>query len=147
MFSCKEEPKDYLTLHGKITEPNGTILTIEGNQFKKEIKLNEDGTFSDTLKVTDGFHGFSNQDARSFIYLKNGDNLELNFDTKDFPTSISFTGKGSITNNYLLQKIDYIKSNQLDNYKEIFKLDKPQFDAKVTIFSKEFISSSFIGGK
>ena len=137
IFSCKSEPKNYVTLQGKITNANNEIITIMGKNFKKDIKVNEDGTFKDTLKVNDGFHGFNDGKLQSFIYLKNGFDMSFNFDTNEFPQSISFEGEGSGTNNYLSSKLQFIKNEQLDNYKTVFELDKAEFDARVADISKK----------
>jgi len=137
LFSCKNEPKDYVSLQGKITNVNTEGLTIMGKNFKKHIKVNEDGTFSDTLKVTDGFHGFNDGKIQSFIYLKNGYDLVLNFDTNEFPNSITYSGEGSSTNKYLTNKLQFIKNEQLDNYKTIFELDKSEFDARIADVTKK----------
>lgn len=138
IFSCKEEaPKDYVTLQGKITNPNDTILTIMGKAFMKPIQVSKDGTFNDTLKVIDGFHGFKNGVNQSFIYLKNGNDLTLNFDTQDFPNSIEFAGKGSETNIYLSKKMAFLQKENLSNIKEMFSLNKEDFDAKITRITNE----------
>jgi thiol-disulfide isomerase/thioredoxin len=138
LVSCKKEaPKDYVTLQGKIDNANNETLTILGQNFKKDISVAEDGTFNDTLKVTDGFHGFNDGEQQSFIYLKNGYDITLNFDTKDFPGSISFDGEGSGTNEYLNTKLEFIKTNQLDKPKLMFELDKPEFDNRLADLTKE----------
>ncbi len=138
LVSCKKEaPKDYVTLQGKINNASSETLTILGQNFKKDISVAKDGTFSDTLKVTDGFHGFNDGVQQSFIYLKNGYDIILNFDTKDFPGSISFKGEGSGTNGYLNTKLEFIKTNQLDNPKLIFELEKPEFDNRLAGLTKE----------
>ncbi len=137
LFSCsKEAPKDYVSLQGKISNANSEILTIMGKNFKKDIKLNEDGTFQDTLKVNNGFHGFNDGSIQSFIYLKNGYDLNLTFDSKDFPNSIEFDGEGSGTNSYLTEKLKFVKENQLDNYKTIFELERSEFDVRITDITK-----------
>jgi len=138
LFSCKQEPpKDYVTLSGKIVNKKDTVLNILGRNFKKAIKVNEDGTFKDTLKVTDGFHGFNNGDKQSFIYLKNGYDLTLNFDDDNFPKSIEFSGNGSGTNQYLMDKLDFIEKQDLNNIKDIFFLDKPEFDKKIALIESK----------
>ena len=138
LVSCKKEaPKDYVTLQGKINNASNETLTILGQNFKKDISVATDGTFSDTLKVTDGFHGFNDGEQQSFIYLKNGYDITLNFDTKDFPGSISFDGEGSGTNDYLNTKLEFIKTNQLDKPKLMFELEKPEFDNRLTDLTKE----------
>ena len=86
MLSCKEEtPKEYVTLQGKVSNFKSNTLTIMGRDFKKEITLNEDGSFKDTLNVVDGFHGFNDGNLQSFMYLKNRYDLELQFDADAFP--------------------------------------------------------------
>ena len=136
--SCNEQQtKDYVSIKGKIDNQNNGTLTILGKDFKKEIKINEDGTYQDTLKVIDGFHGFNDGELQAFVYLKNGYDIEMNFDTEDFPNSISFNGTGSGTNKYLNEKVAYIQKNQLDNAGVYFELDKPEFDKRLAEISKD----------
>ena len=137
LISCNKEPKDYVSLKGKITNSSTEILSILGKNFKKDITVNEDGTFSDTLKVVDGFHGFNDGKQQSFIYLKNGYDLTLNFDTKEFPNSVVFKGEGSGTNQYLTQKLLFIQDENLNSLKELFILDKSEFDEKIASISKK----------
>ena len=137
LISCNKEPKDYVSLKGKITNSDTEVLTILGKNFKKDITINEDGTFSDTLKVVDGFHGFNDGKQQSFIYLKNGYDLTLNFDTKEFPNSVEYKGEGSGTNQYLTKKLSFIKDEDLNNVKALFTLEKPQFDERIASISKK----------
>ena len=55
--ACKQEPKDYVTFSGKITNQSSDSLVIGSNtdrNFQKRITVDADGAFSDTLKyVTD----------------------------------------------------------------------------------------------
>ncbi len=131
LFSCENKPKDYVSLKGTIANPNTGSFTIVGKDFKKEIKINEDGSYQDTLKVVNGFHGFNDGDIQSFIYLKNGYEMDLSFDTQDFPNSIQFSGNGSSTNTYLTEKLQLVRDEQLDNYKTVFELDKADFDNRI----------------
>jgi len=132
LLACSEKSNnDYVTLKGTIANADNNTLSILGKNFKKEITLNEDGTYKDTLKVTQGFHGFNDGKQQSFIYLKNGYDLELNFDASNFQESIDFIGEGSITNNYLGKKIQLIKDEQLDKYELLFQMDQTDFDNKV----------------
>jgi len=134
--SCsKPQIKDYVSIKGSIVNQNSDTLTILGKDFKKEIKVNEDGTYQDTLKVIDGFHGFNDGALQAFVYLKNGYDIEMNFDVNDFPNSLNFNGTGAGTNKYLNEKVAYIKKNQLDNAKVYFELEKPEFDARLAEIS------------
>ena len=64
IFACKQEPKDYVTLNGKISNPDDskTLIVYRGKDYKKEINLKDDGTFKDTLKIEDGVYSFKHGD-------------------------------------------------------------------------------------
>lgn len=131
LVACNKEPKDYVTLQGSISNSDLDSISILGRNFRKQIKVAPDGSFKDTLKVTNGFHGIYNGKAQSFLYLKNGYDLTVDFDMNDFPQSISFEGEGSITNQYLATKFQFIKDENLSDYTAFFELEKEEFDAKI----------------
>ena len=56
MNSCsQEQPKNFLTLSGKLENSKDSILTIANQQgVIKEINVNTTGIFKDTLKVPKG---------------------------------------------------------------------------------------------
>lgn len=138
LVACADEqPKDYVSLSGKVSNKKGDVIRIMGRNFQKEISLENDGSFSDTLKVTPGFHGFLEGNSQSFIYLNNGYELNLTFDQNDFPNSINFEGKGSKTNQYLVEKLKFVQEQKLDNYALIFELEKEDFDARISDLQKQ----------
>ena len=49
LFACKGEPKDYVTLSGKIENPDEskTLKIFQGRNFEKTITLNDDGSFKE----------------------------------------------------------------------------------------------------
>lgn len=104
LFSCKQEPKDYVTFSGKITDQSSDSIVLRTRTYSKTIKVNEDGTFSDTLKVDSGIYNLYDGNESTNIFLKNGDDLKMTLNTKEFDESIKFTGVGAETNNYLAQK-------------------------------------------
>ena len=139
IMGCKEEaPKDYVTLQGKIVNKRAEKLTIMGNNnFMKEIVVNEDGTYSDTLKVNDGFHGISDGTQQSVLHLRNGYDITFNFDAENFKDSREIEGKGAGTNQYMFDKMAYIDDLDLmNNIDAIFSLERPEFDAKIEEISK-----------
>ena len=77
IISCKNEKKDtstYVTFSGKINDNTDTALTV-GNRdrsFVKTITLNDDGSFSDTLKVPkqDIYYIETSPGKAGAIYLK-----------------------------------------------------------------------------
>jgi len=137
LVSCNEKSNNpYVTLQGKIANSTLDSIVILGRNFEKHIMVNEDGSFKDTLKVTDGFHGINNGSSQSFLYLKNGYDMEVNFDMNNFPASIEFEGQGSETNEYLTTKLQFIKDENISNYSSFFELEKEEFDAKIADLKK-----------
>ena len=131
LFSCKKELKDYVTISGKIENSESKVLLISSRDINKEITLNEDGTFSDTLKVIEkGFYSVTEGENRTALFLANGYELEMTTDAKDFLNKLEYKGIGSETNNYIVKKIKF-SQNELGTPKDYFMLDKKEFDEKV----------------
>jgi len=103
IVSCKNEaPIDYALVSGKITNATTNEATIYGlidRDFREKMTLSEDGSFKDTLKA--GSYLFSQGKNRAPLYLSAGDNITINFDAKNFKSSLTFSGKGSEINVYL----------------------------------------------
>jgi thiol-disulfide isomerase/thioredoxin len=132
LVACSEKSNNpYVTLEGNINNAELDSIVILGKNFKKSIKVNEDGSFKDTLKVVDGFHGISDGKQQGFLYLKNGYDMDMEIDMEHFPQSIVYEGEGSITNNYLGEKIQFIKDEKLTDYAAFFALEKDEFDSKL----------------
>lgn len=104
IVSCKNEPKDYVTFSGKITNQNSDSIVIRSRGYSKTIKVNSDGTFSDTLKVETGMYSFFDGAESSSIFLKNGYDINMTLDTKEFDETIKYSGVGSEQSNFLAQK-------------------------------------------
>mgnify|MGYP001819705808 CR=1 FL=1 len=104
LIGCEEAPKDYLTFSGQITDKNSDSIVISNKTYSKVIEVNEDGTFSDTLKVDAGPYNFYDGGESTSLFLKNGYDLQMTLDTKMFDETIVYTGIGSETNNYLAKK-------------------------------------------
>ena len=106
IFGCKDDPKiDYALFSGKIENTDAEKLTIKGNDLNKDIKINSDGTFSDTLQLSQsGIYTFNVGREYSSLYLKNGYDLKLNMDAASFDESIKYSGTGANESNYLAAK-------------------------------------------
>jgi thiol-disulfide isomerase/thioredoxin len=106
LISCNEEQKiDYALFSGKIENSDAKIFSITGNDLDKEIKINTDGTFADTLSLNQtGFYTLKIGREISSVYLKNGFDLKMTIDTNEFDETIKYDGTGSIENNYLAAK-------------------------------------------
>ena len=137
MISCKPEaPKDYVTLAGTITNPNSDSLIVAQRTILKTIKVNEDGTFSDTLKVKDGNYVLFDGKEQTTVYLKNGYDLNLKVNTAEFDETITYTGNGAQENNYIAS-VALLQASVLED-DSLFKLEKPNFDEKVEGINSKF---------
>jgi len=102
--SCKNEPKDYVSISGNITDKNSDSVVIKNRTYSKTISVKEDGSFSDTLKVETGIYSFYDGGESASIFLKNGFDLTINLDTKMFDETIKYVGNGAEHSNFLAEK-------------------------------------------
>lgn len=149
-----------------IANRNGDVIYIRDmmNKPVKEIKVDEKGIFSGTFSVTDNFYLMFDGVEYAQLFLKNGFDLKLTMDAKNFDESIKFTGKGAGENNYLAeatildQKYDYeglLAMNEAEfNTKveekataERTKLDQSKLDAKFIELQKNNINMGVQGIK
>ncbi|MFS4455664.1 TlpA family protein disulfide reductase [Maribacter sp. 2304DJ31-5] len=129
--ACKKEiVKDYVSLSGVITNKKSDSLTLVNRAgIIKNFQLKEDGSFSDTLKIEQGKYALFHGNERTSIYLKNGYDLKLFLDTKEFDETITYEGKGAETNNYLVQTA--LLQEKIFADSGLFDLDKKDFDIKI----------------
>jgi len=146
IVSCKKEaPVDYVLFSGKIANAKIKNLKIASLDRKpvKTIQLSEDGSFSDTLVVENGYLNFSLGREYSTFYVENGYALTLNMDAVNFDESIVYTGAGSVENNYLKGKFTLNQSlGKASNMREISKLEEVAFIAKIDSVKK--VSEQFL---
>ena len=131
--SCKTEMKDYVTISGKFNPDNPDItqipnIFIKDRESSKEILVQADGSFSDTLKVADGLHYITDGADGIFIFLRNGYDLDLSFIGTAISQGAKFEGIGAETNNFLELKRNFFFT-KFANPKYYFGLDQAEYDA------------------
>lgn len=138
-IACNEEaPKDYVTLSGTITNQSSDSLIVRSRTFSKKINVNPDGTFSDTLKIETGNYNLFDGNESTTMYLKNGFDLLITLDTKQFDETLSYSGVGAEPNNYLAAKS--LKQEAVFENESMYDLEKPMFDQKVNEINESFKS-------
>lgn len=135
IVSCNDEPKNYATFSGKITDQNSDSLRVKKGDYSKVITVNEDGTFSDTLKLEAGTYRVFDGTEYASVFLKNGFDIYMTLDTKMFDHSIKFSGLGSEHSNFLADK--YRLNETLFDLDELVSLDSVQLEAKFTSIRNE----------
>lgn len=137
--SCKNDnPKDYVTLSGKITNKTSDSLLVLWKGYTKIIDIGADGSFSDTLKVKEGNYVIANgnRGRGMLMYLKNNYDLDITVDAKTFQKTISYTGIGAAPNNYLVKK--HLLEKKVLADKSIYDLNEKAFAEKTRAISKIF---------
>lgn len=133
--SCNEPLKDYVTLTGKITNKNGDNIIIRTRTYSKTIPLNEDGTFKDTLKVEAGIYNLFDGKESTYLFLKNGHELNITIDTKEFDETVTYTGIGYQNSTY------FAKKNLLEEATftaGLLDLDEDAFKSKISDAKNKF---------
>ena len=132
LVSCKESKTiDYALFSGKIENQNSKTITIlnSSKEKLKEIEVSEDGTFSDTILNVNGYYSFSDGKESTALYLKNGFNLNLKMDAKEFDESIVYIGEGNEVNNFLAQK--YLIIERLGSPMDLYAFNENEFLSKM----------------
>src|SRR5690606_31466140 len=107
--ACKQEqpPKDYAVIYGKITNPTEDIPLRLYDPITSEsvvIKIAADGSYRDTLRLKEPAYFNAVYNNVFSLYLANDMNVEVNFDGNTISETISFTGKGTMENEFLRYK-------------------------------------------
>ncbi|MDP2159084.1 MAG: TlpA disulfide reductase family protein [Flavobacterium sp.] len=146
-ISCQDK-EVITTLSGKISNAEAKIIKLEGLNFSKEININEDGTFSDTLQLDyNGLYSLVLSDEKQrFIYLENGFQLNVENNAAEFEKSFVFKGNGSDENNFMSKKHQVIESiygkmDSWENVKPLFTLDEKAFIEKNELYKKEILKA------
>lgn len=140
IVSCKEEPKDYVSFSGKISNQNSDSLIIfsrSDRDYRKRISVSEDGSFSDTLKIVKGAYSVYDGTEGTSLYLKEAYDLTLTLNTKEFDETVVYTGNGAAVNNYLAKKA--LHQEALYEDKASFLLSKADYAIKLETIENDFM--------
>lgn len=109
--------------------PVSETVAIYGNSFEAEFLLDENGSFSDTVFISEpGYFQFASGKESTRMYLNPGDVIDLKLNTEEFDETINYTGKGAEKNNYLAKKLLLSETNA-PGFEEFFSLDEAEFSA------------------
>ena len=121
--------KELILISGKITNTASDTISIKGELFEKEIILKADGSFSENISIPyDGIYTLETGKNSMPIYLSKETDLILLADNSVFNTSLKYKGKGSIENQYIIEKLKI--TSQISD-EELYKLDEMEFLNKV----------------
>ena len=104
LVGCSKSKKNFATHSGEISNPHASnVLTISNQDgYLKNIKVNADGTFSDTLKVKEGVYGFFDGNEYGKVFLKNNNSTSFSLNTNAFDETLTFEGDAAAENNFMI---------------------------------------------
>lgn len=136
-----------VSLNVKIANRFSDTITISsGRTFKQKVGINKKGEFQTTFEASKdgGLYRLNDGNEGTTMFLKNGYDLTLTLDTKDFDETIVYKGKGANENNYLAKKALSDEKFEID-LEALFDADEATF--KVALAKKKANDISMIDGK
>ncbi|MDP5000644.1 MAG: TlpA family protein disulfide reductase [Flavobacterium sp.] len=136
-----------VSLNVKITNRFSDTITISsGRSFKQKVGINKKGEFQTTFEASKdgGLYRLNDGNEGTTMFLKNGYDLNLTLDTKDFDETIVYKGKGANENNYLAQKALSDEKFEMD-LEALFDADEATF--KDALAKKKANDLNMIDGK
>ena len=141
-----EHAKGYLTFSGTLEKTKDSTLTILGDGLTKVIKISDNGTFKDTLKVPEAslFNIYTSSNKRGIVFLKNGYHIKLTSNSTNFFSSFKYEGndEGADSINFFVSRYNFGQSS--GNIKGFMILEKEAFKSKINYFRKGMDSISKI---
>ncbi len=136
-----------VSLNVKIANRFSDTITISsGRTFKQKVGINKKGEFQTTFEASKdgGLYRLNDGNEGTTMFLKNGYDLTLTLDTKDFDETIVYKGKGANENNYLAKKALSDEKFEMD-LEALFDADEATF--KEALARKKANDVKMIDGK
>lgn len=122
----QEVKKFKVKFTAKIENRNSDTLTIYGPGGLAEKIPFKDGKFSATFETVVALHQFHDGKESSTIFFKEGDDLTLTMDAKEFDETIKYKGKGAVENNYLAKQA--LEDEKFDmNFEELLNSEESKY--------------------
>lgn len=138
VFASFNTSNELITISGKITNTDNGKITIKGESFDKVIKLNADGTFAENITIDyDGIYSLETGKNSIPIYLSKGTKLNIIADDNMFISTLKYSGKGGVENQYLVNKS--LITAQI-SHEDLYKLDETEFLNKLTEIKNSIIA-------
>lgn len=133
--SCNNKnSRDNFFLGGEIINPSSNYVNFYYNNIKIDsIELNSENKFFKKLEnIQPGVYRIEHIPENQYIIIENGDSLWIRVNVEDFKESLSFSGRGSSKNNFL---VDMSNLNDYENdfLSQIY--NQGSYDYKIVIDS------------
>jgi len=160
-FLSHAQVKKYVTFQAEVANRTRDSIFIKSNRkLIKTIKVDKNGVFKDTLNIATGRYLLEIGNEITIVYLKNGFDLKLKMDTKQFDESIVYSGKGALENNFLAKNSLFeeqtnmgalLESNEFDFKKgldtkkvnDLKRLENKKLDPEFVALQKKSIDENY----
>ncbi len=117
---------------GEIVNPTSDqVILFKGENPIDSVKLDSDNRFIFRLdSVSEGLHHFYHNPELQYVYLENGDSLQVRLNTSDFDESLVFSGKGEEINNFLLEMF-LVREEEEFLVNKMYELEPEVFHQKI----------------
>ena len=139
--SCSNDNPNVFFIGGEIINPSSSNLNIYRNNIKIDsIELDEENKFFKQINnVSSGIYRIEHLPEYQNILVDKGDSIWIRVNGEDFNESLSFTGKGSSKNNFLIDISNYLNSE--DEYlSNMYSQNSTKFKQVIDSLSKEKIN-------
>ena len=137
----KEKTVDYAVVYGKVKNVKSKELQLNKEyQAIKTIKINEDGSFVDTLRLDTGGYSIGVKGNLTPIYLFPGANLSLSFDEGIEDKTISIVGKGALESNFLNLKTKESRNFYGEEGIKFYALAEDAYKSKLVNYKESLIN-------
>jgi len=130
ILSCGTSEKETTTVHfaGEIVNPTSDYVVLyKGDTALDSVKLDKDNRFTMELdSVDEGLHNFYHYPEFQYVFLENGDSLQVRLNTIYFDESLVFSGEGEEVNNFLIEMF-LAHEKEEDMIYDYYKLEPEDF--------------------
>ena len=134
VLSCGTSEKNSSAVYfaGEIVNPTSEYVVLyKGDEALDSVALDENNRFTIELdSVAEGLHHFYHYPELQYMFLENGDSLQIRLNTYYFDESLVFSGRGEEVNNFLIEMFLAHEMEEEDVY-GYYKLEPADFCRKI----------------
>lgn len=134
LSSCQvsNQGSNAVYLSGEIVNPNDEFVVLySGDQVVDSARLDVHNRFTFVLpELSEGLYHFYHYPEQQYVFLERGDSLRIRLNTQDFDESLSFSGKGSSVNNFLISMF-LAYEREAEEVKGLYGLSPTDFSSRL----------------
>jgi len=136
--SCSNNDPNVFFIGGEIINPSSSSVNVYRNNIKIDsIELDEENKFFKQINnVNSGIYRIEHLPEYQNILVDKGDSIWIRANAEDFNESLSFTGKGSSKNNFLIDISNYL-NNEDDYLSNMYSQNSIRFRGIIDSLFKE----------